>query len=317
MLNIPRADYPLKTEVQFVFSRNNIDENMLNFLDDLNLTELHKAKRLEVTLVDHNVVAVCLECVNDAVVQVIDHHKWEASFCSPVNKTIEMVGSCATLVADKLLEQHRELLDEIVARLLISAILVDTLNFNSSAKKATPKDVEVFQELLTYLPSVDWAKEYAEIKKAKAAVSWMAVRDLLRKDLKVVKVNDLTVAISSVPISLNKLTEMPNFKVDLDHVRHQQKATAVVVMTTTTKADGGVHRGMVIFAEDESFRSSLIDYLKNFNQPSLELYSLDPSSVYSNEHPNVHFFVQNNTAASRKVVLPAVRTFIQSYTPRI
>ncbi|OQR72019.1 protein prune-like [Tropilaelaps mercedesae] len=316
MMNIPRSDYPLKTEVQYVFNKSNITEDLLFFLDDLSLSDLHQAKRLKLTLVDHNVVAKCLEPVNDAVVHVVDHHKWEGSFSSPVEKTVEMVGSCATLVGEKLLAEHRELADQTITKLLISTIVTDTVNFSESAKKTTPKDLKVFKELLALLPDAEWSNEFEEIKQAKENVSRMAVCNLLRKDLKVVSTNELTVAISSVPVSLRSLIAMSTFQIDLDLFRQQQQANAVVVMTITSKAEIGgcnkVERGMVIYVETESLRNALLDYLKKFKQPSLELQELYPCP-FVNQHPTMHFYIQNNVAASRKVVLPAIRTFMQSY----
>ncbi|XP_022656702.1 exopolyphosphatase PRUNE1-like isoform X1 [Varroa destructor] len=317
MLNIPRSDYPLKTEVQFVFNRLNITEDLLNFFDDLCLTDLHKAKKLEVTLVDHNVVPKCLETINDAVVRVIDHHKWEASFTSPIDKKIEMVGSCATLVGEKLLADHRELADETITKLLLSTIIVDTVNFSKSANKATPKDEKVFKELLSFAPNIDWDSEFVQIKEAKSSVSWMAVRDLLRKDLKVISENELTITVSTVPVSLKSLLAMSNFRADLEFFRQQQKANAVIVMTTTTKMQDSeqdcMQREMLIHAKIDPLREALVDYLKRFDQPLLDLEEITSCSTIYSQHPASSVFIQKNVGASRKVVLPAVRLFAASY----
>lgn len=317
MLHIPRVDYSLKTEVKFVFGRNNIGEDLLNFLDDVNLVELKEQNRLLMTLVDHNVVAGCLDCVRDSVVQVIDHHKLEASFCSSVDKTIEMVGSCATLVGEKILQQRRELLDETIAKLLISTILIDTANFSKTAKKATPKDVCVFEELSTYLHNldIDWNAEYSKIQAAKRSTSGLTVNDLLRKDLKTVNVNGLTIAIPTVPITMEQLAAMPNFTNEMEQFRQQQQAEAVIVMTLITNdgASGSPHRGMVIYTDRHPLRDNLIEYLKTLEDVPLKLRECTVHFV-SATSAEVRFFVQKNIAASRKIVLPAVRQFAQLFT---
>lgn len=53
-----------------------------------------------------------------AVVEVIDHHRLERppSPCCPV--TVETVGSCATLVTERIVQKAPEVLDQQVAQLL-------------------------------------------------------------------------------------------------------------------------------------------------------------------------------------------------------
>lgn len=56
--------------------------------------------------------------LEDAVVEVIDHHRLERTpspFC-PI--TAETVGSCATLVTERIVQKAPELLDQQVAQLL-------------------------------------------------------------------------------------------------------------------------------------------------------------------------------------------------------
>lgn len=67
------------------------------------------------------------------------------------SKTIEPVGSCSTLIAEKILQIAPEILDEQVTSLLLAAILLDTVNLDPRAGRKTDKDVQVVEQLKKYL----------------------------------------------------------------------------------------------------------------------------------------------------------------------
>jgi len=74
VLNVLRADYPLRTDVIHVLGRCGLsDSSLLTFRDDINLHLLHSEGRLKLTLVDCHVLPRDDDVLDDAVVQVIDH----------------------------------------------------------------------------------------------------------------------------------------------------------------------------------------------------------------------------------------------------
>ena len=79
-----------------------------------------------------------------------DHHndQWPADL--KVCKKIELVGSCCTLVAEKLLTT--DALDNQITSLLLGTILLDTVNFNPRAARFLDKDREVVQQLQDKYP---------------------------------------------------------------------------------------------------------------------------------------------------------------------
>ena len=79
-----------------------------------------------------------------------DHHQdqWPAEL--QVNKTIELVGSCCTLVAEKLLAL--DMLDSNMCSLLVGTILLDTINLDPRAGRTTHKDKEIVSRLLERCP---------------------------------------------------------------------------------------------------------------------------------------------------------------------
>ena len=62
-----------------------------------------------------------------------------------VDKTIELVGSCSTLVAEKLLSLG--VLDSQMSSLLLGTILLDTINLDPNAGRTTDKDKEIVKRL--------------------------------------------------------------------------------------------------------------------------------------------------------------------------
>ena len=79
-----------------------------------------------------------------------DHHKdlWPANL--KVDKTIELVGSCSTLVAEKLLPLG--VLDSQMTSLLLGTILLDTINLDPRAGRTTDKDKEIVKRLQEMYP---------------------------------------------------------------------------------------------------------------------------------------------------------------------
>lgn len=116
MLNIPARDYPLRTEVKYWLNKHHIHHNSLVFRYDTGLYTCHEfvvkvasydrrlltlivsiytvkmsyvlifsdevelkevGEGLEVSLVDHNVLAITDAHLNSSVVSVLDHHKLE------------------------------------------------------------------------------------------------------------------------------------------------------------------------------------------------------------------------------------------------
>lgn len=56
VLNIPRVDFPLRTESSFLLHQQRIPEKVLVFRDEIDLVGLNKAGLLSMTLVDHHIL---------------------------------------------------------------------------------------------------------------------------------------------------------------------------------------------------------------------------------------------------------------------
>lgn len=56
--------------------------------------------------------------LEEAVAEVLDHRPIEQKYCPPCHVSVELVGSCATLVAERILQGAPEILDRQTASLL-------------------------------------------------------------------------------------------------------------------------------------------------------------------------------------------------------
>lgn len=180
VLNIPRKDFVLKTEVQHVFEKVVESDpgqqsliDCLTFSDDLESSNLEKNQFM---LVDHH-----LSPWLEKTVAIYDHRPRDDLTRDLIPKNcdvhIEQVGSCATLIGELFLKNKKfmntmeptkpepiaddeeeeasdypvfnnDCIDPVVLHLelfqiLRSAIVLDTVNFSKEAARVTEKDVNV------------------------------------------------------------------------------------------------------------------------------------------------------------------------------
>ncbi|CAB1105811.1 unnamed protein product [Ectocarpus sp. CCAP 1310/34] len=169
VMPIPRRDLALRREVLVLFELCDVDPSAIVFADELDLHALQAEGRLRLTLTDHNAVSGGLSGLGDAVVEIVDHHvdlgehpsvqgsRRNVAFEANDGGGKALVGSCCTIVAERMLDQAPALLSSDVAQLLLGVILVDTLNLDMEIKRATSRDIAAAQELsrrVSWLPPV-------------------------------------------------------------------------------------------------------------------------------------------------------------------
>lgn len=103
VLNIPRMDISLKTEVNYCIGQDNLRK--IPCRDDL---ELGGLGNLKLILVDHHVLSPLDASLVPSVVEIIDHREVTnnsaiAAYKDARKIKIALVGSCATLVSEELL----------------------------------------------------------------------------------------------------------------------------------------------------------------------------------------------------------------------
>ncbi|CAF2317090.1 unnamed protein product [Rotaria sp. Silwood2] len=125
VLNTQSSIFRLRTEIHWFLKEN--QSNMI-FIDDINLNDLHDKNKLDIILVDHHCL---ISKFNEIVTEIIDHHlvKKDSIMLKDSSKIkIELVGSCCTLIAEKILTSKAtfQMTDEI-AYLLTGMSIQDLL----------------------------------------------------------------------------------------------------------------------------------------------------------------------------------------------
>ncbi|XP_033127283.1 protein prune homolog 2-like isoform X2 [Anneissia japonica] len=310
-LNINREDLALRTETVHYLEKNNINLNHLTCRDQINLGELHRDDRLNLYLVDHNTLPGKDSEIEGAVVKVLDHHQSNLVGDDAPDGVIELVGSCCTLVAEHLLQEDPnwvlQNVDETIASLLIGTILFDTVNLSESAGRATPKDINMVENLQKFCPDINQEEIYQEIHDAKFDVAGLSTFDLLRKDFKTVSSRGAdnakqTIGISSITIEMEKILKRPDMRDDFASFCTSRNLQILILMTISIDSDGNAERWLLLYNPGSSICQELISNLKDDQQLFL--------SIMNDEEEGITLFKQQNSKVSRKVVMPVLQEFL-------
>ncbi|EKT8894774.1 manganese-dependent inorganic pyrophosphatase [Listeria monocytogenes] len=151
----------------------------------------------EVTLVDHNERQQSADDIDEVTVTaVVDHHRianFETS--DPLYYRAEPVG-CTTTILLKMFRENEVEVSKTVAGLMLSAIISDTLLFQSPTCTEEDKDAA---EKLALIADVDIQTYGMEMLKAGADVSKKTVAELLL-DAKEFNMNDNKVEIAQINV---------------------------------------------------------------------------------------------------------------------
>jgi exopolyphosphatase len=300
VINVPREDFKLRTEAVYLFQEAGVNPQWLIFSDEIDLASLKMAGKLKIALIDHNRLASVQESLTDCVTEIIDHHKDENLFASASPRVIEPVGSAATLVAEIILNQGKDLLDEGSAKLLLGTILLDTVNLDPEAKRATPKDQQIVDKLLA-LTGVNRQQMFDKLQAEKFNVSALDTSDLLRKDYKEWKLGAKQVGFASVLLPVAEwLKKDDHLSASLSDYAGARNLDVLIAMNAYT--DPQFTRELVVYCPDEALRTRLLAFL---TESDLQLSAIPSDSVDS----STALFAQGNLAYSRKKLQPLLDGF--------
>ncbi len=304
VLNVPRRDFRLRPEAVYLFNDVGVKQENLLFIDEINLEKLHSKGSLSLILIDHNRLAESQDKLAQAVEEIIDHHEDEGLY--PWSKrTIELVGSTATLVAEKIFQTEDNLLDAQTGRLLSGAILLDTVNLDPEAKRVTPRDELIARRLLK-LTGTDQNELFELLQYKKFDVCTLRTVDLLRKDYKEWKIGKVKYGISSVLMPLKQWIEKdPDIVREFSNYAKSKELDLLLAMNAYNDPD--FHRELVVFSPDRDLREKLHAFFKELD---LGLDDLDPGKL--KDAHTIAFFKQGNLAKSRKRLQPVLNNFFTS-----
>ncbi|CAH0730943.1 unnamed protein product, partial [Brenthis ino] len=307
ILDVDREDLPLKTEVAFCLNKHGISQDKLIFRNDINFQELVNLKKVRIVLVDHHILSEKFCFLVQYVQEIFDHRpldntKW--SYKEDVVHQIEVIGSCATLIGQKIKDSHENdffIIYPQCAKLLHNVIILDTVNFSKEVNKGTPLDEQIVLYLENVLNPVDSEKERKtildDLLRARSDVSHLTPSQLLRKDLKII--ND--VLVPSFPILVKDFLQKSNALESVKEALMFKKCTIALLLGMDLRE--GLRRDGLVLSLEEKKGEEFTKFLQNWTNPALELV-LDPEI-------NKLYFKQNNLSASRKQYVPAVCEFVK------
>ncbi|XP_053743525.1 exopolyphosphatase PRUNE1 isoform X1 [Synchiropus splendidus] len=304
LLNIRQSDLVLRSDNVFLLNQTGLSPDLLVFRDQMDLPALQRAGRLRLTLVDHNVLPSSDRDLEGVVVEVVDHHLQERdpSTCSV---TVETVGSCCTLVAERVLQKAPDILDQQLAHLLYAAVLLDCVNMAPAAGKVTPKDSQVAAALEMRFPGLPQRGAlFQALQKAKFDVSGLNTQQMLLKDMKAVS-GSLSLVISVLYVPLEDFLRPPDVEDELTAFCRQLSLDLLVLMTISFTDTQQPVRELAVFSHSATCRDQLSQHLEQAQNPALNL------SPLSSPHPHITAYHQGNMLASRKKVLPLIKDFLR------
>jgi len=298
VLNIFEEDFDLKTELVASLEEVGIGKNDMVFRDTFDIEALGDS--VKVVLVDHNALADKDVGLNDKVVEVIDHHVKERE---GENVLIEPVGSCCTLVAEKIFSENRTFDDKTTLNLIYKTILLDTVCLEEKAKRVTPKDVKIIEAIEEKIGKKNRKDVFDKVWRDKQKIDHLSPYQLLKRDLKMVtgKNDNVTVAMSSVPMLVQNFLKLENVEQDL---KKFAKSKFICIIMGIQIEDGLVKRDLFVYNSFE--KDDTKDMLKKVVNDLTEAKTPNLLLVKEN-HSFGELFVQENSAASRKQVLPLVK----------
>lgn len=304
LLQCSREDFVLRTDVVWLFGELNINPSVLLFCEDV-VRALKGMSEVKVTLVDHALLSSPLrELANMQVIEVIDHHTVaDVIFGEECHVIIEPVGSCATLVAEKLLEVEDYAMPSAIATLLLGAILLDTVGLVKEKGRTTEKD-EAFARQLAPFSSLPQAQLYSSLSRCRFSTAGLSTKQLLRKDFKCVEAGDCRLGFSSVPCRLPEFLERVGAEGEMQSFCQSQGLSAMLLLGVWQCGDT-VNRQVAVFQPQGS---DLADCLASILESDREL---ECHRVPSGDFPCI-LVAQGNTTLSRKYILPLVVNFISA-----
>ena len=339
LLQTPRADISLRAENLYALDFSGVDPSLLLTGDDLP-TDAPPAEKYD--LVDHNTLTRRFAAYEGGrVVAIIDHHADEKHHLDASPRIIEVpTGSCSSLVARLIKKEWPEGMAREVARLLLSAILIDTDGLKAGGR-AEVADREVAPFLLeragltgasvgTVIDTqgVGEVKELTKMLETKKdSIDHLGPRDLLRRDYKEYRFvpswnakGTLLVGLASVPRSVKAITggdENGGKVLGAACVAWVQERGLDMLGVLTGWKDKGKHRREMVWVvrDEKEVKKRLWEGLEGSKELRLERKEgkkyVEGMSSGVGKGGKMRMYEQGNSHANRKVTAPLIRGIIE------
>lgn len=203
-----------------------------NFKGFISRRRFLDARKKQVILVDHNEKSQAVDGIEEAeILEIIDHHRLGSiETMGPVFFRNQPVGCTATIVTQMYQENGVEI-TPLIAGLLCSAIISDTLLFRSPT--CTELDKKTAQ-MLAQIADLDPQKLAAEMFNAGSNLKGKSAKDICFQDFKQFTVNDTVFGVGQInSLSAEELHEIKEKLLPyLDEARKEYQLDMVYFMLT-------------------------------------------------------------------------------------
>ncbi len=204
----------------------------------LTRTNVARATRRRVILVDHNEIAQSADGVEEAsVIEIVDHHRiGDVQTAAPIAFLGMPVGATATIVATRFRDLGVDP-PRPVAGLLLSAVLTDTVALKSPTTTDTDREVA---DWLGHVVKVDPAEFAMDVFRARSTGAAFSAEDVVTRDMKEYRIRDERIAIAQIETVdsgevLEHREEIAAFMAELARLRGFD---TVVLMVTDVVREG-------------------------------------------------------------------------------
>lgn len=338
--NLPQQDLALRPELTAALAFADLQPSDLITNTDLSraLSNLDPSIKTSWFLVDHNALTAGWKRYNNKVVGCVDHHADEGIVPRDLEegqgevRVIETCGSCMSLVVNTCRgiwdgiegEAEGKELDKQMAKIALSAILVDTIGM-SSKEKVTSHD----ETAVTYLEAkldgdsdgYDRQGHFQQVEDLKQNLSRMSFRDVLRKDYKEWTSSSpsspLKLGISSIPQPLGYVLAKSDGPMSSLKEYAAEKELDILVLMTIVRSNG-FGRELFAWGLNEQGAEVVVKFEEKF-RTELGLRDWRGEGTEEKEdlekrcgHEWRKAWNQGNVAASRKQVAPMIRELMEA-----
>ncbi len=195
-------------------------------------TNLLNPEPRRVLLVDHAEVGQSVAGVEKAqVVEILDHHHiGDIETTSPITATFDPVGSTATLILERFKARGLRP-EESTAKMLLSAILSDTVILNSPTTTERDREIVKYLEEMLGLDAQEFGMAMFE---ASSDVSGMTARDIVDRDAKEYGLSSgATISVSQIEtVGFGLLERKDELTETLEEVRQKNGYLFAALMVT-------------------------------------------------------------------------------------
>lgn len=243
--HIPIICGEINDETKFILDKFNIQKPQLKKITN---------QEESIILVDHSSYSQAIDDLKQATItEIIDHHALGGiETKSPIYARIEPVGCSATIIY-KLFKENDITIEQNTAKLLISAIISDTLYLKSPT---STDDDKIAIEKLNMIANLNLEDYAFEIFNAKGNIDGKTPEDILNNDSKEFDINNKKVIISQIETVNTKLImEMKDDIISEMKTKIDQGYHSFFFMITDILKEGSI---LFILSKDDNV-------LNNFN----------------------------------------------------